>query len=276
MKKLTFSVTLALFFALLASCGSSSSTTTYTIGGTVSSLSGTLVLQNNTADDLTVTANGAFTFATAVNSGATYAVTVLTNPTGQTCTVTSGSGTAAANVTDVTVACVYTNKIIYITTSTIDGNVGGVTEADAICAADLSKPDGGTYKALITDGSTRVACTTAGCSGGATEHTNWVLAASTDYYRSDGTTKISTTNANGIFNFNAGDLTNSFSSTGVGIWTGLVGTWIMQTDGTCSSWTSNSPVGLGVKGNTDKTTSASISDSAFNCNSLMHLACVAQ
>ena len=37
---------------------------TYTVGGTVSGLSGTVVLQDNGGDDLSVTANGSFTFAT--------------------------------------------------------------------------------------------------------------------------------------------------------------------------------------------------------------------
>ena len=79
---------------------------TFTVGGTVSGLSGTVVLQDNGADDLTVTANGAFTFATRVQFGAAYAVTVKTNPTGQTCTVTNGTGTmGAANVTNVSVTC---------------------------------------------------------------------------------------------------------------------------------------------------------------------------
>ena len=79
---------------------------TYSVGGTVSGLSGTVVLQDNGGDNLSVTANGSFTFATTLTSGSAYSVTVLTNPTGQTCTVTSGSGTiASANVTGVAVAC---------------------------------------------------------------------------------------------------------------------------------------------------------------------------
>ena len=56
-------------------------------------LSGTVVLQDNGGDNLTVTANGAFTFATKLATGAGYAVTVKTNPAGQTCTVANGSGT---------------------------------------------------------------------------------------------------------------------------------------------------------------------------------------
>jgi len=85
---------------------------TYTIGGSVSGLSGTgLVLQNNGGDNLTVVSNGAFTFATPIASGAAYAVSVLTQPSNpaQTCTVTNGSGTANANVTTVQVACTTTN-----------------------------------------------------------------------------------------------------------------------------------------------------------------------
>src|SRR5215471_107899 len=69
----------------------SSSGTRFTVGGTVSGLSGTgLVLQDNGGDNLTISANGAFTFATKATA---YNVTVLTQPTNppQTCTVTGGS-----------------------------------------------------------------------------------------------------------------------------------------------------------------------------------------
>ncbi len=80
----------------------------YTIGGTVSGLSGTgLVLQDNGDDNLPISANGPFTFAKPVAGGSTYNVTVLTQPSNptQNCVVTNGSGTAYANVTNVQVAC---------------------------------------------------------------------------------------------------------------------------------------------------------------------------
>jgi len=66
---------------------------------------GSVVLQNNAGDDLVLSANGAFAFAKKV-SGA-YAVTVKAQPSmpAQTCTVTMGSGTASANVTNVAVSC---------------------------------------------------------------------------------------------------------------------------------------------------------------------------
>lgn len=101
--------------ALLASCGGgggggdspSPAPSTFTIGGSVTGLTGTgLVLQNNGGGDLQINASGNFTFATALSSGSTYAVTVRTQPTGQHCTVGSGSGTVGnAAVTNVAVTC---------------------------------------------------------------------------------------------------------------------------------------------------------------------------
>src|SRR5450756_1980930 len=107
---------------LLAACPN---TTSYTIGGTVTGLasspgplSTSLVLQNNGGDNLTISANGAFTFATAVKSNsttkATYNVTILTQPFPQTCTVTGGSGTASSNVTSVVVSCSNSSTSAYV------------------------------------------------------------------------------------------------------------------------------------------------------------------
>lgn len=92
---------------------------THTISGTVSGLTGTVVLQNGGADDVSVAANGPFTFSTAVTHGAGYAVTIRTQPVGQTCGVSSGIGTAMAAVSNITVTCV-TN------TYTIGGTIAGL------------------------------------------------------------------------------------------------------------------------------------------------------
>jgi hypothetical protein len=78
-----------------------------TIGGDVGGLTGTLVLQNNGGDDLELTMNGPFTFSTPVASGDDYAVSVASQPSGETCTISNDAGTVMdANVTDVLVACV--------------------------------------------------------------------------------------------------------------------------------------------------------------------------
>ena len=87
----------------------STNTISYSIGGTLSGLSsGTVVLQDNLADNLSLTASGPFTFATPIVSGGTYSVTVKTQPASQSCTVTNGNGTATAKVTTVQVSCVAT------------------------------------------------------------------------------------------------------------------------------------------------------------------------
>jgi hypothetical protein len=75
------------------------------VSAVVTGLSGSLVLQDNGGNNLAVSGNGTVSFTTKLASGATYAVTVLTQPTGLKCTVASGSGTVAkANVT-VSVSC---------------------------------------------------------------------------------------------------------------------------------------------------------------------------
>jgi hypothetical protein len=80
--------------------------TTFTVGGTVSGLIGSVTLQNNSSDDIIKTTNDGFTFP-AQAEGTGYAVTVSSQPTGQTCSVTDGSGTiATADVTNVSVACI--------------------------------------------------------------------------------------------------------------------------------------------------------------------------
>src|SRR5262249_40221350 len=80
---------------------------TTTIGGQVQGLTGgTLALQNNQGNNLRLTANGPFTFGIPVASGDPYSVTVLSQPVGQNCTVTHGSGIVGqASVVDVAVSC---------------------------------------------------------------------------------------------------------------------------------------------------------------------------
>ena len=95
----------------------------YALGGTVSGLtSGTLTLANGSGSDtVNVTANGAFQLPANVAYGSTYAVTVQTQPAGQTCTVSNGTGPMPASaVTNVTVTCA-------AATYTIGGSVSGLT-----------------------------------------------------------------------------------------------------------------------------------------------------
>jgi len=90
--------------------GQGCATTTFTVGGNVSGLVGSgLVLQNKATDDLAISANGDFTFATALDDGVAYVVTILTQPADpiQVCSVSNGSGNLdGADIVDVTVTCV--------------------------------------------------------------------------------------------------------------------------------------------------------------------------
>ena len=99
--------------------------TTYTVGGNVSGLNGSVTLLNNGGNALTVSANGSFIFTTALSNGAAYGVTVGTQPAGQTCSVTNGSGNiAGTNVSNVSVTCT-TNT--YTVSGSVSGNSGTVT-----------------------------------------------------------------------------------------------------------------------------------------------------
>ena len=103
---------------------------TYSIGGRVSGLVGgtQVVLQNNAGDDLTITANGDFRFASELLNADTYQISVLSQPTSpnQTCTVTGGSGTVSGeDVKDVEVTCV-------LNTYRIGGTVSGLFEGDSL------------------------------------------------------------------------------------------------------------------------------------------------
>lgn len=81
---------------------------TYTIGGTITGLTGSgLVLTDTSAGSSTITTGAtSFTLPTSLATSSSYAVSVQTQPTGQTCTVSNGSGSvASSNVTNVSVSC---------------------------------------------------------------------------------------------------------------------------------------------------------------------------
>ncbi len=105
----------------------SCTTDTHTIGGQLTGLgSGVfVVLQNNGADDLTLSKNfpPAFTFTTPVASGSSFAVSVQTQPTnGQDCQVTNGSGPVTG--TDVTTVRVDCTPAAYLIGGTVSGLTG--------------------------------------------------------------------------------------------------------------------------------------------------------
>lgn len=98
---------------LMVGCGGGGGggASSYTVGGTVTGLSGPgLVLNSDFGGDLAVSASGPFTFGTRLPVGSTFNVGVKNQPTSspaQNCQVSNGTGTiAAVNVTNVDVTCV--------------------------------------------------------------------------------------------------------------------------------------------------------------------------
>ena len=132
---------------------------TFTVGGTVSGLSGTgLVLDLNGGNALPISANGTFTFPTGLADGSPYTVTVGTQPgsPAQTCSVANGSGViAGANVTDVAVTCITDPPPTY----TVGGGVSGLAGSGLVLSLNgtdnlpVSANGSFTFPSALADGS---------------------------------------------------------------------------------------------------------------------------
>lgn len=83
---------------------SSTDIPSFTLGGTVTGLIGTVILTNDGVD-LSITANGGYSFDSAIISGSSYNVTVKTQPANRTCTISNGTGIIIGNVTNINVTC---------------------------------------------------------------------------------------------------------------------------------------------------------------------------
>lgn len=98
----------------------------YLVGGTATGLSGSgLTLQNNGADDLVVTGTP-FHFATGIEVGGAYAVTITqqpTNPT-QNCTVADGTGSGSITDADITTVQISCSTLSYFVGGTVTGLTG--------------------------------------------------------------------------------------------------------------------------------------------------------
>jgi hypothetical protein len=139
--------------AALAGCGGSVNAT---IGGTVTGLaSGNSVgLTNNSTDTIIYkfsSSSETFTFDKSVSSGSSYDVTVSSQPTGQVCTVTSGSGTVSSSGSDITsvlVTCVIGTETDVSLTASVTGLASG---------AELVLTDVAAGKLTLTGSSTTAA-----------------------------------------------------------------------------------------------------------------------
>ncbi|HNN80300.1 MAG TPA: DUF1554 domain-containing protein [Leptospiraceae bacterium] len=247
----------------------SSTTTSYsmTLANAVSSFTLTPTATDSSAN---ITVNGSSVLSG--NPSSPIALSVGSNTI--TIVVSSGSST-----TTYTINVIRLNSSVYrifITVATYNGNLGGVTGADAKCNADVNRPnDGSTYRALVVDNSSlaRRACSNPDCTNSA-ENLNWTFKPNTAYVRATDSAAILTTNAGGIFTF--GTLTNSFGTGAtVSYWTGLRNNW-QSSSNDCSDWT-NSTGGIdGRTGDSTATNSNAIRNNTPACNTFWYLVCVEQ
>jgi hypothetical protein len=155
--RLVSGAALSAVFALVASCGGGGGygdggsggsggggggSISYTIGGSVTGLAAgqSVVLKDAVSgQSATVSANGSYSAISNAAYGATYNLSVLTQPVGQTCSLSNASGSVGvANVSNVDVACVNAPNLFLLA-----GGIGGAGNLDGIgVAARFSSPNG--------------------------------------------------------------------------------------------------------------------------------------
>ena len=165
MKKSILALCALTMAASLVACGGG--TSTYTIGGTVSGLQYPgLVLTNNLSDDVTLAPPGLDTTTGAVKSvkyqfgkqldyGATYSVTVKTQPAHQLCSPSGAPGTSTSDTAG-RLSVVNADFICSLTTNTIGGKVSGLAADGLILTngsngtAPIAKDTAGVYPTTFT------------------------------------------------------------------------------------------------------------------------------
>lgn len=244
----------------------SSSTTAYsaTVSNSVSSITLTPAVTDPSAS---VTVNG-----TAVSSGSPSGGISLSAGTNSiTIAVTAADGSVSSySLTVYRLSA--TQKRLFVTSSSYNGNLGGPTGADTKCNADSNKPaDGSTYKAVLSDAASRMACSTANCTL-VSENVNWPLGANLTYLRSTDGSAVFISNSAGIFIF--GTLTAPVESSGSNdYWTSINANWT-SIGSHCSGWTAST--GSGRVGTSDQTNSNAIFSGSSGCSNSNRLLCAEQ
>ncbi|EQA63270.1 endostatin-like outer membrane protein, LenA/LenB family [Leptospira alexanderi] len=161
-----------------------------------------------------------------------------------------------------------------------NGNLGGISGADAKCTAAKPSTLKGTYKAVIVATGVREVVSAL---DGSPSTRDWVLYPNKQYRRSDGTTVTFTTNANSMV---TGNLENGIDSGAKKyFWTGFshpdAGAFLWEAINTCNQWADANGGAMGTTGNTTSTNAHLTPEGAFTidtqaCNSNLNLLCVEQ
>jgi parallel beta-helix repeat protein len=124
----------------------SCSVITFSLSGSVSGLSAgqTLTLSNGN-DRVALTANGTFAFPTPINSGGGYSVTIASQPSNETCSVSGGTGSGvAADVSSLALTCT-------VNSYSIGGTLTGLASGQTVTLED-NGGSGGNVLTITTNG----------------------------------------------------------------------------------------------------------------------------
>lgn len=159
-------------------------------------------------------------------------------------------------------------KRLFITTAGVEGDLfpfngpgTPIEDFDGMCSVDANNPDpGSTFKALVAMTTARRACSTGNCSGGASEHIDWVLQPDTEYRRVDGVTVVGRTLPGaGIFDLSGAGLNAPIEGVGREFRTALTADWRYDSGGSCFDW-SMSGLGDSSGGNSGLQGTGAIND----------------
>jgi hypothetical protein len=193
--------------------------------------------------------------------------TVSANATNHTVTVTTAGGTGTATIN------VLTGKRIFVTATAYTGNLGGISGADAKCTSDANKPTTGTYKAYLSEGTNRIACSVNWCSD-SSQMVDWPMVPQRNYIRSDRSKLIGKSFDNGVLDFFGG---NSIDDTAHAVWVGLYLSYTSNSSpASCQAWTSASAGQSGYIGDASSANTAHRNNGPSTCDVARRLYCVEQ
>ncbi|MBN8219610.1 MAG: DUF1554 domain-containing protein [Spirochaetes bacterium] len=159
-----------------------------------------------------------------------------------TCAKTSASGGATTS-----------QKYIFLSAASYNGNLGGIAGADAKCNADTAKPNGSTYKAHLYHGTGTIG----------SELSN--LSANYDYKNASNVKII--TGSSWVSSGVTSTLIQPISAASVSVWFGN------STDN-CTNWTSSSSLVNSTTGDSSAQNSLYRQSNNLACNNLFRIYCV--
>ncbi len=169
---------------------------------------------------------------------------------------------------------------VFVTSTTYDGNLGGITGADAKCQARADAASlGGTWKAIISDSTTNAI-------GRVLNRTKpvFTIAGKLAWNPSQQVILGGDTNAvygSGALPFGPGVIASAIYTTELGttpgsapVWTATNTAGVTQGTSHCSNWTSNSSGLSGYYGNASSNSNIWIVQNVLTCNNTNRLYCL--